>query len=86
MYKLVTCGSTQEFRTRKFTENAIVVGRSEAPVCLPCTVGDFNLRQLPQLKEIGVNLFYTRYCTIRACVMVRAACKHTFILIQRLEF
>ena len=42
VYKLVTCSSTQSFGTRKFTENPTVVGRSEAPVCLPSTFGDVN--------------------------------------------
>jgi hypothetical protein len=86
MYKLVTCSSTQSFRMQKLRENPTVVGRSEASVCLVCTIGDVNLRQLLLLKEIDLNSFYTRYCTIRACVMVGAACNHTFILIQRLEF
>ena len=34
VYKLVTCSSTQSFRKRKFTENAIIVGRSRGS-CIP---------------------------------------------------
>jgi hypothetical protein len=86
VHKWITCSSTQSFRTRKLTESSIIVGRSKASVCLAGKAGDINLKQPLLLKEIDVNSFYTRWCIIRACELVRAACKHNSFLCRDRNF
>lgn len=50
--KLVTCSSAQSFRKRKFTENAIIVGRSEAATLCPFLLGRGCFKTAVAVKRI----------------------------------